>query len=228
MRIESHREADALPKGDALSPMDEHNGDGCAAAVRSKRDARAIRARRFRSECERLDWRRRRPAGRKDSSRRRFYNALAQRRSAVTRNHIARLNPDGTLDTAFNPNANASVHAIAVQADGKILVAAISTERTASADRCATTSPGLMPPPAWLIRSIRTRTSLSFPIAVQADGQDFSGRRLYNDWRTDAQPIARLEHGPARSIRFNPNANSAVNSIALQADGKIFSGRLFQ
>ena len=26
--------------------------------------------------------------------------------AAVTRNHIARLNPDGTLDTAFNPNAN--------------------------------------------------------------------------------------------------------------------------
>src|ERR1700716_3442548 len=27
---------------------------------------------------------------------------------AVTRNHIARLNPDGKLDTAFNPNANLS------------------------------------------------------------------------------------------------------------------------
>src|SRR6202040_391215 len=40
---------------------------------------------------------------------------------AVTRNHIARLNPDGTLDTAFNPNANGSAHSIAVQADGKIL-----------------------------------------------------------------------------------------------------------
>ena len=26
--------------------------------------------------------------------------------AAVTRNHIARLNPDGTLDTAFNPNAS--------------------------------------------------------------------------------------------------------------------------
>src|SRR5438128_2352427 len=37
-----------------------------------------------------------------------------------TRNHIARLNPDGTLD-AFNPNANGGVNAIAVQADGKIL-----------------------------------------------------------------------------------------------------------
>src|SRR5204862_6048325 len=40
---------------------------------------------------------------------------------AVTRNHIARLNPDGTLDTAFDPNANNSVRSIALQADGKIL-----------------------------------------------------------------------------------------------------------
>ena len=39
----------------------------------------------------------------------------------VTRNHIARLNPDGTLDNAFDPNANDFVDAIAVQADGKIL-----------------------------------------------------------------------------------------------------------
>src|SRR5438874_668046 len=41
--------------------------------------------------------------------------------AAVTRNYIARLNPDGTLDTAFDPNANSSVSSIAVQADGKIL-----------------------------------------------------------------------------------------------------------
>ena len=46
--------------------------------------------------------------------------------AAVTRNRIARLNPDGTLDTAFDPNANDSVDAIAVQADGKILAGGIS------------------------------------------------------------------------------------------------------
>src|SRR4029077_17458993 len=34
---------------------------------------------------------------------------------AVTRNRIARLNPDGTLDTVFNPNANSTVLSIAVQ-----------------------------------------------------------------------------------------------------------------
>src|ERR1700688_334309 len=36
----------------------------------------------------------------------------------VTRNHIARLNPDGTLDTSFDPNADNVVESIAVQADG--------------------------------------------------------------------------------------------------------------
>ena len=38
------------------------------------------------------------------------------------RNYLARLNPDGTLDAAFNPNATASILSIVVQADGKILV----------------------------------------------------------------------------------------------------------
>ena len=40
----------------------------------------------------------------------------------VTRNHIARLNPDGTVDSAFDPNANGGIYAIAVQSDGKIVV----------------------------------------------------------------------------------------------------------
>ena len=35
--------------------------------------------------------------------------------AAVTRNRIARFNHDGTLDAAFNPNANNSVYAIALR-----------------------------------------------------------------------------------------------------------------
>jgi sugar lactone lactonase YvrE len=61
----------------------------------------------------------------------------------VARNRIARLNPDGTLDSTFNPSANSTVFSLAVQADGKIL-AAFST---ASADRRATSLPGSIPPP---------------------------------------------------------------------------------
>ena len=42
-----------------------------------------------------------------------------------TRNHLARLNPDGTLDTSFNPSTdvNGIVDCINVQTDGKIRVA---------------------------------------------------------------------------------------------------------
>ena len=73
----------------------------------------------------------------------------------VTRNHIARLNPDGTLDIAFNPNATgagATINAIAVQADGQVWQAAFSTP---SADRRATASPGSILRAVWLIRSTR-------------------------------------------------------------------------
>ena len=38
------------------------------------------------------------------------------------RNYIGRLNPDGTLDATFNPGAGNVVIALAVQADGKIVV----------------------------------------------------------------------------------------------------------
>ena len=41
----------------------------------------------------------------------------------VARNHIARLNSDGTTDLSFDPNVNAIVYSMASQADGKILIA---------------------------------------------------------------------------------------------------------
>src|SRR4030065_650056 len=40
----------------------------------------------------------------------------------ITRNRIARVNSDGTLDTGFDPNANSDIYAIAIQPDNKILL----------------------------------------------------------------------------------------------------------
>jgi len=39
-----------------------------------------------------------------------------------TRSRLARLNPNGTLDSSFNPGANSDVYGLAVQPDGKVLV----------------------------------------------------------------------------------------------------------
>ena len=45
----------------------------------------------------------------------------------ITRNRIGRLNANGTVDTAFNPNANDAVISLAVQPDGKIVVGGVFT-----------------------------------------------------------------------------------------------------
>ena len=110
--------------------------------------------------------------------------------AAVTRNRIARLNPDGTLDTAFNPNANDAVYAIAVQADGKILVGGVFTSiggqtRNRIARLDATTG---------LADSFDPNANDACLFNRGAGGrQDFSGRRFHQHRRTDAQP-----HRPAR------------------------------
>jgi len=56
----------------------------------------------------------------------RFCWGWIHQRSGTTRNCIARLNADGTLDTGFNPNVWSSVspyvYSLAVQADGQILL----------------------------------------------------------------------------------------------------------
>jgi hypothetical protein len=42
--------------------------------------------------------------------------------SGATRNRVARLNSDGSLDTSFNPNEARNVFAMAVQSNGKIVI----------------------------------------------------------------------------------------------------------
>ena len=111
--------------------------------------------------------------------------------AAVTRNRIARLNPDGTLDTAFNPNANNIVYSIAVQADGKILAGGDFTNsiggqtrnRIARLDATTGLADSFDP----------NANNTVYSIAVQADGKILAGGVFHEHRRTDAQP-----HRPAR------------------------------
>ena len=145
--------------------------------------------------------------------------------AAVTRNRIARLNPDGTLDTAFNPNANGTVYSIAVQADGKILAGGDFTAnsiggqtRNHIARLDATTG---------LADSFDPNANNDVhSIAVQADGKilaggDFTANSIGGQTRNC---IARLDATTGLADSFDPNANNLVFSIAVQADGKILAG----
>jgi uncharacterized delta-60 repeat protein len=151
--------------------------------------------------------------------------------ATVTRNRIARLNPDGTLDAAFDPNANNIVLSIAVQADGKILVGGVFTSiggqtRSRMARLDAATG---------LADSFDPNVNPGDPfgngvqsIAVQADGKILAGGFFTSIGGQTRNHIARLDSTTGLADSFNPNANGiSVESVAVQADGKILVGGFF-
>ena len=136
-----------------------------------------------------------------------------------TRNRIARLNADGTLDTNFNPDVYDPVLSIAVQADGKILIGGEI--------------------PGWIARLNADGTvDTDFnnanlneyveSIAVQADGKILIGGWFTKIGGVTTNHIARLNADGTLDIGFNANIeNGSVFSFALQADGKILAGGTF-
>jgi uncharacterized delta-60 repeat protein len=157
----------------------------------------------------------------------------------VTRNRVARLNPDGTLDTAFDPNVtNANLEgppppqfvviSIALQADGKILVGGYFTgiggqprNNIARLDPVTGLADSFDPNANAAVRSI----------AVQADGKILVGGEFTSIGGPTRNRIARLDAATGLADSFNPNATGpfggVVNSIAVQADGKILAAGEF-
>ena len=146
---------------------------------------------------------------------------------SVTRNHIARLNPDGTLDTNFNPNASGIVYAIAVQADGQVLaggdfttIGAQPRNSIARLDATTGAADSFNPNANSGVRSI----------AVQPDGKILAGG-LFNGANSiggqTRNYLARLDPATGLADSFDPNANDYVLAVAVQADGKILAGGNF-
>ena len=105
----------------------------------------------------------------------------------VARNNIARLNSDGTLDTAFNPNANGDVFSIAVQADGKILAGG-DFNGANSIGGATRNYIARLDPTTGLADSFNPDADGSvYTIAVQADGKILAGGFFSQHRRTAAQ-----------------------------------------
>ncbi len=142
----------------------------------------------------------------------------------VTRKYIARLNPDGTLDAAFDPNASDTVFSIAVQADGKILaggnfagpssIGGQARNFIARLDATTGAADSFDPSANGPVSSI----------VVQADGKILAGGFFTNIGGQMRNHIARLDSTTGLADSFDPNANDRVIAIAVQADGKILAG----
>jgi uncharacterized delta-60 repeat protein len=150
--------------------------------------------------------------------------------NGTTRNRIARLNSDGSLDTSFNPGtgANNTVWTIALQPEGKILVGGAFTSYNGTPRNYITR----LNSDGSLDTSFNPGTGTNdtvYTIALQPDGKILIGGQFtfYNGASTNR--IARLNADGSLDTSFNSGtgANSTVWTIALQPDGKILLGGYF-
>ena len=139
----------------------------------------------------------------------------------VSRNNIARLNTDGTLDMAFNPNANGNVLTIAVQADGKILAGGTFSGANSIGGQTRNCIARLDPTTGLADSFDPNANKLVHAIAVQADGKILVSGYFGSVGGQTRNYIARLDPTTGLADLFDPNANLYVYTIAVQADGKI-------
>jgi uncharacterized delta-60 repeat protein len=145
----------------------------------------------------------------------------------TTRRRIARLNVDGTLDNTFNPGtgAGSTVHAIALQPDGKIIIGGYFIDYTGTArNRIARLNND-----GTLDNTFNPGSGASdavYSITLQSDGKIIIGGLFLSYNWTARMRIARLNADGSLDNTFNPGTGVSgdVNSIALQPDGKIIIG----
>jgi uncharacterized delta-60 repeat protein len=130
----------------------------------------------------------------------------------------------GDLDTGFNPNANGSIYATAVQPDGKIVIGGyFTTVGGATRNYIARLNAD-----GTLDTSFNPTANNGVNCTiVQADGKIILGGQFTTIGGGTRNNLARLNADGTLDTTFNPNANVDVLCLALQTDGKIVVGGRF-
>ena len=122
------------------------------------------------------------------------------------------------LDSAFNPGADGNVHAFAIQADRKILVAGgfitLAGQRRYSLGRLnadGTLDSSFNPAP----------NNSVYAVALQSDQKIIVGGGFSQLNGTSSSYVGRLNGDGTSDASFKQNANGYVHSLAVQPDGKI-------
>ena len=169
-------------------------------------------------------------------------------------NCIARLNADGTRDTAFNTSggtglggANDFVYSLAVQPDGKLVLGGYFTSMNGSAESTTTgvnriarlNADGTLDASFNAIggTGLGGANNIVNSVAVQADGRLVLGGAFTSvngsalSTTTGVNRIARLNMDGTLDTSFNAiggtglgGTNGSVLSVAVQADGKLVLG----
>ena len=152
--------------------------------------------------------------------------------AATTRNHIARLNADGSLDATYDPNTDKTVLSLAIQTDGTTVVGGGFSTFTPNGSSTAitrndigrlladgTVDPGFDPEPNGSVMAI-----LLLPNGQIVIGGQFT---TMSNGVNQADFVARLNHDGGLDNTFIINPLEYVDALALQPDGKIIIGGIF-
>lgn len=148
--------------------------------------------------------------------------------NGTPRNHIARLNTDGMLDNTFDPGTGTTdaVAAIALQADGKVVVGGIFTHFDGVARACL----ARLKPNGSLDTSFTGGTEAFGRVealVVEPTGKLVVGGFFRSCNGVGRSRVARFTTTGAVDLTFNTGSSgtiSQVTSLALQADGKVLIG----
>ena len=153
------------------------------------------------------------------------FNARANGIGGQTRNRIARLYPDGRLDQTLDLSmVGSQANTIAVQPDGKILIAGVFSSvlgvtrnniARLNADGTLDTAfnPNANVPP--------------YSIAVQTDGKILVGGTFTNIGGQTRNRIARLDAVTGAADTWDPNSNNECRFHRGAVGRQYFSGRHF-
>ncbi|MDH3521797.1 MAG: delta-60 repeat domain-containing protein, partial [Myxococcales bacterium] len=142
-----------------------------------------------------------------------------------SRNRIARLNPDGSLDSSFNPNANGPVRALAIQTNGRIVVAGGFTTLSGVARSyiARLNSDGTLDGTF----NVTVNSGIN-AILLQQSGRIIIGGGFTTVNGVGRSLIARLNADGSLIDGFDANMfGVSVNAIAIQEDGKLVIGGPF-
>ncbi len=159
--------------------------------------------------------------------------------SGVTRNHLARLNPDGSLDTSFfqgmagiNVEGGGIISCLALQDDGRILVAgSIGSFNGTIVGNLVRLNPDGSLDNSFLQGSGTDATAGQiYSLAVQKDGKILIGGSFATVNGTPRNYIARLNSDGSLDATFlqgMTGADNEITSLALQSDGRILIAGFF-
>jgi len=148
--------------------------------------------------------------------------------NGVARNHIARLNADGSLDASFNnpgTGANDSVRALAIQLDGRILVGGLFT----SFDGTPQNRIARLNPDGSLDASFDGAVGADgavYAIALQPDNRILLGGGFTRYGNVERNHLTRINPDGSvdPTINFGAGCNNFVASIVVQPDDAILLG----